>query len=109
MQKVRERLKEHGLELVLTDEAKELDRQEGLETSNSAPGRCAGRSRTCVEDPLSEELLKGEFQGKDTITVEVMEVGGKKQLKFHGSLQHAPEPAAATVGAGSGPAAAPTV
>jgi len=39
-----------------------------------------------VEDPLSEELLKGEFQGKDTITVEVKEVAGKKQLVFIGSV-----------------------
>ncbi len=38
----------------------------------------------------------------DTITVEVKEVGGKKQLKFAGSVQHAPEPPAALA------AAAPT-
>ncbi len=45
-----------------------------------------------IEDPLSEELLKGEFSGMDTITVEVIEVAGKKQLKFVGSVQNAPEP-----------------
>ena len=44
-----------------------------------------------VEDPLSEELLKGEFQGQDTITVEVKEVGGKKQLTFSGSLSETTE------------------
>ena len=33
---------------------------------------------------MSEELLKGEFQGKDTIVVDVKEVGGKKQLVFKG-------------------------
>jgi len=49
--------------------------------------------------------LKGEFNGMDTITVEVIEVAGKKQLKFHGSVQHAPEQPAAAVAAGSGPAA----
>ena len=52
-----------------------------------------------VEDPLSEELLKGEFQGKDTIVVDVKEVGGKKQLFFIGSSSEGTE--AATVGAGS--------
>ncbi len=59
-----------------------------------------------VEDPLSEELLKGEFNGMDTITVEVVEVAEKKQLKFIGSAQNAPEQPA-TVRAGA--AAAPTV
>jgi len=29
-------------------------------------------------------LLKGEFQGMDQITVAVKEIGGKKQLTFHG-------------------------
>jgi len=41
----------------------------------------------CVEDPLSEELLKGEFQGKDTITVRVKEVADRKQLYFEGSIK----------------------
>ena len=49
-----------------------------------------------VEDPLSEELLKGEFQGKDTIVVDVKEVGGKKQLIFAGVVG---EPEEAAVGA----------
>jgi ATP-dependent Clp protease ATP-binding subunit ClpC len=39
-----------------------------------------------VEDPLSEELLKGEFQGKDTITVQTKKVGGKTQLVFESSV-----------------------
>jgi len=53
-----------------------------------------------VEDPLSEELLKGEFQGKDTITVNVKEVAGRKQLIFEGGLG-SEQPA---VAASSGPA-----
>ena len=47
-----------------------------------------------VEDPLSEELLKGEFQGKDTITVDVKKVGEAKQLVFDGTASE-PEPVAA--------------
>jgi ATP-dependent Clp protease ATP-binding subunit ClpC len=53
-----------------------------------------------VEDPLSEELLKGEFQGKDTVLVDVKEIGGKKQLFFTGVVG---EPEEATVGAGASP------
>ena len=33
---------------------------------------------------MSEELLKGEFEGKDTIQVDCIEVAGKKQLSFKG-------------------------
>jgi hypothetical protein len=35
-----------------------------------------------VEDPLSENLLKGTYTGKETVTVGVHEVEGEKQLKF---------------------------
>jgi len=37
---------------------------------------------TFIEDPLAEELLKGEFVGKDLIRIEVEKVGDKKQLVF---------------------------
>ena len=57
-----------------------------------------------IEDPLSEELLKGEFQGKDTITVHVREVGTKKLLYFEGSVGHpAGEPVAAGAAADGNP------
>ena len=49
---------------------------------------------------LAEELLKGEFAGKDLIKIEVKKVGDKKQLVFDGRStkgQPQPEP----VGAGS--------
>ena len=82
--KVRKRLAEHGLKLVLTDEAKTFLIKKGSNLDFGArPLRRA--IENFVEDPLSEELLKGEFQGKDTITVEVKEVGDKKQLVFHGT------------------------
>jgi len=38
-----------------------------------------------VVDPLSEEVLKGAFQGSNTITVRVMEVGDVKRLDFEPS------------------------
>jgi len=41
---------------------------------------------------LAEELLKGEFNGKDTIRVSVKEVGGKKRLDFEGLVTKEPEP-----------------
>jgi ATP-dependent Clp protease ATP-binding subunit ClpC len=97
--KVRERLSERGLKLQLTDEAKKLLIRKGSNTDFGA--RPLRRSiENYVEDPLSEELLKGEFQGKDTILVDVKEIGGKKQLFFTGIVGEAEE---ATVGAGASP------
>ncbi len=106
VQKVRERLKERGLDLVLTDDSKELIVRRACKDLDFGARPLRRAIENLVEDPLSEELLKGEFNGLDTITVEVAEVAGKKQLKFHGSVQH---PVAVAVGAGSGEAAAPTV
>ncbi len=95
--KVRERLSERGLKLQLTDEAKKLLIRKGSNTDFGA--RPLRRSiENYVEDPLSEELLKGEFQGKDTIMVDVKEIGGKKQLVFTGVVG---EPEEAAVGAGT--------
>jgi ATP-dependent Clp protease ATP-binding subunit ClpC len=83
--KVRERLGERGLKLELTDDAKTLIIGRGSNLDFGArPLRRAIENH--VEDPLSEELLRGAFQGKDTITVVVKEVGGKKQLVFEGSV-----------------------
>ncbi len=96
LSKVRERLSERGLKLILTDESKSFLIKKGSNTDFGArPLRRA--IENYVEDPLSEELLKGEFQGKDTITVDVKKVGEQKQLVFEGTAS-APEP----VGAGGG-------
>jgi ATP-dependent Clp protease ATP-binding subunit ClpC len=101
MAKVRERLGERGLKLVLTDAAKTLLIKKGSDVDFGArPLRRA--IENFVEDPLSEELLKGEFQGKNKITVDVKEVGGKKQLFFVGSVGDEAELAATPVGAGAG-------
>ncbi len=52
-------------------------------------GRCAGRSKVAIEDPLAEELLKGEFQGKDTIRVDVVkdDEGKVLRLDFKGEFE----------------------
>ena len=89
LKKVRDRLSERNLKLVLSDEAKTFLIKKGSNLDFGArPLRRA--IENFVEDPLSEELLKGEFQGMDTITIEVKEVGDKKQLYFRGSVGAAP-------------------
>jgi ATP-dependent Clp protease ATP-binding subunit ClpC len=93
-------LLERGLKLELTDSAKEFIIKKGSNTDFGArPLRRAVEN--FVEDPLSEELLKGEFQGKDTITVDTIKDDEDKprRLDFKGSVtnhQQAAEVAAAT-------------
>jgi ATP-dependent Clp protease ATP-binding subunit ClpC len=100
--KVRERLAERGLQLELTDAAKQFLIKKGSDTDFGArPLRRA--LENYIEDPVSEELLKGEFEGKDTIQVDCTEVAGKKQLVFKGLVTA--EPVAAG-GAADGPAPA---
>jgi ATP-dependent Clp protease ATP-binding subunit ClpC len=102
LSKIRERMLEKGLALVLTDEAKEFLVKKGTNTDFGArPLRRA--IETFVEDPLAEELLKGEFAGKSMINVEVKKVGDKKQLVFTSrSSSDAESGAAEPVGAGAG-------
>jgi ATP-dependent Clp protease ATP-binding subunit ClpC len=79
------RLKEKNLALVLSDEAKDLLIDKGYSPEFGArPLRRA--IEHLLEDPLSEELLKGIFQGKDTITVRVQEVDGEKKLAFDATV-----------------------
>ncbi len=99
--KVRERLSEKGFTLDLTDESKEFLVKKGSNTDYGA--RPLRRSiEQFIEDPLAEELLKGEFAGKDTIRVEVKEIGGKKQLSFEGLQTKEPEPEPVAAGVGEG-------
>jgi ATP-dependent Clp protease ATP-binding subunit ClpC len=101
--KVRKRLAEKGLNIELTDEAKEFLIKKGSNTDFGArPLRRA--IETFVEDPLAEELLKGEFAGKDLVKIEVKKVGDKKQLVFEGrSTKDAAAPTEPVpVGAGVG-------
>ena len=91
LKKVRERLVERGFRLVLTAESKALLIKRGSNLDYGArPLRRAIENN--VEDPLSEELLKGEFDGKEAILLEVKEVGDKKQFVFRGvMLDEVPE------------------
>jgi ATP-dependent Clp protease ATP-binding subunit ClpC len=95
--KVRGRLRERGHELELTDAAKEFLINKGSNLDYGArPLRRA--LENFVEDPLSEELLKGEFQGKDKILVDVIkdEEDKIKRLSFTGiTSAGAPEPVGA--------------
>ena len=85
MAKVMDRLRERGLELVLTDEAKEFIITKGANLDYGArPLRRAIEQR--IEDPLSEELLRGAFEGKDTIVVAAIKGDDGKitRLDFQG-------------------------
>ncbi|MFM7071173.1 MAG: AAA family ATPase, partial [Planctomycetota bacterium] len=102
--KVKERLKERGLTLTLTDDAKEFLIKKGSDLDYGArPLRRA--IEQYIEDPLSEELLKGEFTGKDAIVVGAIRDDENKlrRLDFKG-VKNAVEPAEAVgaVGAGTG-------
>lgn len=94
--KVRERLFERGLKLVLTDGAKEFLIDKGSDLDFGArPLRRAIEG--FIEDPLSEELLRGGFDGKNQITVNLTETGDQKHLSFDATNE--PEQELAAVGA----------
>ncbi|MBO7724929.1 MAG: ATP-dependent Clp protease ATP-binding subunit, partial [Thermoguttaceae bacterium] len=85
LKKLRQRLTEKRLCLFLTDAAKKLIVKRGSNLDYGArPLRRAIESN--LEDPLAEEILKGEFDGKDVIYVDVKTVGDKKQLFFVGKM-----------------------
>ncbi len=127
LSKVRERLMDRGLNLELTDTTKEFLINKGSNLDYGArPLRRA--IEQCIEDPLSEELLRGAFVGKDTIIVDgimnnhagdpidakdvtktddgkLIDADGKKvkivRLDFKGEtrgLPESPEPVSAGVG-----------
>ena len=84
LDKVYGRLQEKGLKMILSDAAREFiidkgEAEDGLDYGARPLRRSVERF---VEDPLSEELLRGSFEGKNVIRVEVIEVGDQKQLKF---------------------------
>ncbi|HMO15569.1 MAG TPA: ATP-dependent Clp protease ATP-binding subunit [Pirellulaceae bacterium] len=84
LSKVVERLKERGYKLELTSDAKEFLIKKGTNLDMGArPLRRA--IENFVEDPLSEELLRNSFHGKNKILVDVVRDDGKmKHLKFEG-------------------------
>jgi len=72
---VTERLEEKGVELVLTDEAKDYIVERGTDEEYGArPLRRAVQQY--IEDPLSEQLLMGAFEPGSRIVVQVSETTG---------------------------------
>ncbi|MFL5341361.1 MAG: ATP-dependent Clp protease ATP-binding subunit [Gemmataceae bacterium] len=84
LSKVAKRLKEKGLKLIMTDEAKDFLIEKGSNVEYGA--RPLRRTiEHMLEDPLSEDLLRGVFAGKDTLTVKVgdqTDAEGEKKLVF---------------------------
>ncbi len=102
MTKVLQRLHERGLELILTDEAKEFIIKQGSDLDYGArPLRRAIEQR--VEDPLAEELLRGTFEGKNTITIEaIKDADGKiTRLDFKGEVRDQSETVEPATAAGA--------
>ena len=100
--KIKGRLEEQGYKLVLDDDAKEFLIKKGTNLDYGArPLRRALESY--VEDPLSEELLQGRFEGKNRIMVGVErnDAGKMKHLKFEGIFDEPEEEEPVSVGASS--------
>jgi len=82
LRKVTKRLKDHGLTIELSAEAREFLIDKG--TNNDFGARPLRRAiEQYVEDPMSEEILRGSFKGKDLIKITVRAPEGiEKHLDF---------------------------
>src|SRR3954465_2903396 len=70
LKKVTKRLVEHGLKIEISNEAKDFLVEKGTNADFGArPLRRAIEQH--VEDPLSEDILRGAFKGKDVIKITV--------------------------------------
>jgi ATP-dependent Clp protease ATP-binding subunit ClpC len=103
LSKVAKRLVDKGLTLVVTDEAKDFLIEKGTSLDYGArPLRRAIEQH--LEDTLSESLLRGEFAGKDVLTVRVGTDEKDKKLVFDATTAAdaptATEPALAAAGEG---------
>ena len=101
LSKVRERLMDRGFCLTLTDDSKAFIIKKGSNLDYGArPLRRAIESY--IEDPLSEELLKGEFEGKNKIVVDTVkdDEGKIKRLNFSSDFieESGEEPVGAVTG-----------
>jgi ATP-dependent Clp protease ATP-binding subunit ClpC len=102
LRKVRTRLADHDLALELTAEAREFLIEKGYNPDMGArPLRRA--IEHLIEDPLSEDILRGTYKGKNKVLVSVKEeTPGNKHLYFEGVVaEEAPHEAAAAAAAES--------
>ncbi len=105
MNQVKGRLRDRGLELVLTDGAEEYLIDEGFNPEYGA--RPLRRSiENLIENPLSEDILSGRYKDCDLISVRVEGEGRDRKLIFEPSKKG--EEALAGVGGGSRARAAPS-
>ncbi|MBI9016941.1 MAG: ATP-dependent Clp protease ATP-binding subunit [Phycisphaerae bacterium] len=88
LKKVFKRLAEQNLELQLTDEAKEYIIEKGYDLEFGARPLRRALERQ-IEDPLSEEILRGSFVDKNLIKVTVFE----GHLRFDAEKAEKPEDA----------------
>jgi ATP-dependent Clp protease ATP-binding subunit ClpC len=69
---IRERLQDRGMELEITDEAKEF--LINVEYNPEFGARPLRRSiERYIEDPMSEEILRGNYEGKNLVRVSIKE------------------------------------
>ena len=88
LDKIRERLDEHQIELKASDEAQGFLAQEGYSTEFGARHLRRVIQRL-VEDPLSEKLLAGEFQTGDVVVADVED--GEIVLRAQEQVEEAPQ------------------
>ena len=104
LDKVKERLAERGKKLLLNDEAREFIIDKGSQDDGLDYGaRPLRRSvERYIEDPLSEELLRGTFEGKNVINVAIKVVADVKQLEFLPEFVEEPQEDEAVAAASEG-------
>jgi len=101
---VKGRLKDRGLELVLTNDAEEYLIDEGFNPEYGA--RPLRRSiENLIENPLSEDILSGRYKNCDLISVRVEGEGRDRKLIFEPTKKG--EEALAGVGGATEPEASP--
>jgi len=82
--KVERRLREHGLKMEITPQAKDYLLSKGTDEKFGArPLRRA--IEQLVEDPLSENILRGMYKGQNRIVVNVSGEGDQRKLSFDAS------------------------
>jgi ATP-dependent Clp protease ATP-binding subunit ClpC len=98
LSKIRGRMSERGMELVLTEDAKDFLILKGYNPDFGArPLRRA--IENLIENPLAEEILRNAFQGKDVVNVDADGPPESRKLKFTATNKGQQEE---LVGVGSG-------